>query len=323
MLHDSPFSLNHHGDRSICRGSALVLGLLVGFWLFPRLASAQPTPKQQIRAQTEARLQSIADTTQGVVGLAAFNLENEEQFTINGDVVFPQGSAIKIPILMEVFRQAHAGKIALSDRRTIPDSVKVGGSGILKTLGTGSAFTIRDLCVLMIMESDNTATNILIDLVGMKNVNQTLAELGYSATVLQRKMMDTAARGRGDENLATPVEAARLMAMLARGDFVEPDVSEEILSILRTTTGGRIAEGVQDDVPIAFKPGGIPGVSVEWAVVELEARPYVVALMGTYGLDGAFDGAMETLSRTLYDYFWRMGHATEYGTYVDPSLIEK
>lgn len=300
-----------------------LLVLLLGLWLLPAAGQAQPTPQQQIRAQTEARLHSIVDTTRGVLGLAAFDLEAEERFTINGDLIFPQGSAIKIPILMEVFRQAHAGAFSLSDRRTIPEEVKVGGSGILKDLGSGSAFTIRDLCVLMIIESDNTATNVLIDLVGMQAVNETMADLGFPATKLRRKMMDTAARGRGDENVSTPVEAARLMATLYRGNFVSEAVSEEVLSILRKTPGGRIAAGVPDDVPVAYKPGGIPGVSAEWAVVELDARPYVVAVMGTYGLDRPFGAAMEAVSRTLYDYYWRVGHATEYGTYVDPSLIKQ
>lgn len=304
------------------RVECTVLTLLLGLWLLPAAGSAQPTLKQQIRAQTEARLHSIADTTQGRLGLAAFDLEAEERFTLHGDLVFPQGSAIKIPILMEVFQQAHGGAFALSDRRTIPEETKVGGSGLLKSLGSNSAFTIRDLCVLMIMESDNTATNVLIDLVGMENVNETMVDLGLSATKLRRKMMDTAARGRGDENVSTPAEAARLMAMLYRGNFVSEKVSKEVLSILGKTPGGRIAAGVPDDVPVAYKPGGLPGVSAEWALVELDARPYVVAIMGTYGLDRPFGAAMEAVSRTLYDYYWRVGHATEYGTYVDPSLIK-
>lgn len=295
--------------------------LLASLWLLPSVW-AQPSPTQQIRAQTEARLQSIADTTQGVLGLAAYDLEAEERFGINDDVVFPQGSAIKISILMEVFKQAHEGTFALNDRLSISEETKVGGSGIIKELGTESVFSIRDLCVLMIMESDNTATNVLIDLVGMDSVNSTMQTHGLTKTVLQRKMMDTAARGRGDENLSTPNEAARLMAKLHRGEFVSREVSDEILSILRKTPGGRIAAGVPDDVSIPYKPGGIPGVSTEWALVELDTRPYVVAIMGNYGVDNPFGPAMESISQILYEYYWRMGRVTEYGTYVDPSLIE-
>lgn len=294
--------------------------LLASLWLLPTV-SAQPSPTQHIKAQTETRLQSIVDTTQGVLGLAAYDLKTGERFGINDDVVFPQGSAIKIPILMEVFKQAHEGTFDLNDRLSISEDAKVGGSGIIKELGTGSVFSIRDLCVLMIMESDNTATNVLIDLVGMESVNSTMQTHGLTKTVLQRKMMDTAARGRGDENLSTPNEAARLMAKLYRGDFVSSEVSDEILSVLHKTPGGRIAAGVPDDVSVPYKPGGIPGVSTEWALVELDTRPYVVVIMGNYGIE-SFGPAMESLSQVLYDYYWRLGRATEYGTYVDPSLIE-
>ena len=299
----------------------LVLFLLSG-WL-TGWAHAQSPHRQHIRAQTEARLQAIVDTTDGVMGVVALDLSGDDDFRINADLIFPQGSAIKIPILMEVYKQAEAGRFTLSDQRPLTKAVKVGGSGLLETLGTGSALTIYDLCVLMISISDNTATNMLIDLVGMENVNRTMADLGLQHTRLQRKMMDTEARARGDENLSTPAEAAELMALLHRGDFISPAVSEEILSVLHTTGGGRIAAGVPDDVAVPYKPGGIPGVSTEWAIVELDARPYVLVVMGNYGIDGSFGPAMTAISRTLFDYYWRMSRASEYGTYVDPSQLNR
>ena len=300
----------------------LVLILALSGGLAGPLHAQSTVQRQQIRAQTDARLQAIVDTTDGVMGVAALDLVGDDDFLINADQVFPQGSAIKIPILMEVYQQAEAGQFALSDRRPLTEAVKVGGSGLLETLGTGSELTIYDLCVLMISISDNTATNMLIDLVGMENVNQTMADLGLQDTRLQRKMMDTAARARGDENLSTPAEAAQIMEMLHRGTFISRDASDAMLAILRTTGGGDIAAGVPDDVTIPFKPGGIPGVSTEWALVELDAQPYVLVVMGNYGL-GGFDDAMTALSRTLYDYYWRMSRASEYGTYVDPSQLNR
>jgi len=296
---------------------ALLSGILAGS------LHAQPTSqRQQVRAQTEAHLQAIIDTTDGVVGVAALDLVGDDHFLIHADQIFPQGSAIKIPILIDVYRQAEAGRFALSDRRPLTDAVKVGGSGLLQSLGTGSALTIYDLCVLMITISDNTATNMLIDLVGMESVNQTMVDLGLEHTRLQRTMMDTDARARGDENLSTPREAARLMAMLHRGEVVSRDASEAMLAILRQTGGGTLAAGVPDDVSVPFKPGGIPGVSAEWALIELDAQPYALAVMGTYGL-GGFDAAMTALSHTLYDYYWRMSRASAYGTYVDPGQLNR
>jgi beta-lactamase class A len=300
----------------------LLFALLVSGWLTGSLHAQSAAQQQQIRAQTDARLQAIVDTTDGVMGVAALDLVGDDDFLINADQVFPQGSAIKIPILMEVYQQAEAGRFALSDRRPLTDAVKAGGSGLLQTLGAGSELTIYDLCVLMISISDNTATNMLIDLVGMENVNQTMADLGLEHTRLQRQMMDTAARARGDENLSTPAEAARIMAMLHRGTFISRAASDDMLAILRTTDGGDLAAGVPGEVTVPFKPGGIPGVSTEWALVELDAQPYALVVMGNYGLDG-FDAAMTALSRTLYDYYWRMSRASAYGTYVDPAQLNR
>jgi len=301
----------------------LLLTLLLSPWIASSLfAQSTAQQRQQIRAQTDARLRAIIDTTDGVMGVAALDLVGDDDFMINADQVFPQGSAIKIPILMDVYRQAEQGAFALSDRRTLTDAVKVGGSGRLQTLGTGSQLTIYDLCVLMISISDNTATNMLIDLVGMDSVNQVMADLGLEHTRLQRKMMDTAARARGDENLSTPAEAAQIMEMLHRGTFVSRAASDAMLAILRKTNGGDIAAGVPSDVPVPFKPGGIPGVAAEWALVELDAQPYALVVMGNYGR-GGFDAAMTTISHTLYDYYWRMSRASAYGTYVDPAQLNR
>jgi beta-lactamase class A len=295
----------------------VLIGSLTG-----SLHAQSDAQRQHIRSQTDARLQTIVDTTDSVLGVAALDLVGDDDFLINADQVFPQGSAIKIPILMTVYQQAEAGRFALSDRRPLTDAEKVGGSGFLQTLGSGSELTIYDLCVLMISISDNTATNMLIDLVGMEAVNQTMADLGLEHTRLQRTMMDTDARARGDENLSTPAEAAQIMEMLHRGTVVSREASDAMLAILRTPDGGALAAGVPDDVAVPFKPGGIPGVSTEWALVELEAQPYALVVMGNYGL-GGFDAAMTAISRTLYDYYWRMSRASDYGTYVDPSQLNR
>jgi beta-lactamase class A len=115
------------------------------------------------------------------------DLTTGERFAINENVVFSQASAIKIAILMEVCKQAHDGKFQLTDLRRIEEKDKAAGSGVLVELGDGTVqLSIHDLCVLMILVSDNTATNILIDLVGMNNMNQTLAALGLEQTRVRR-----------------------------------------------------------------------------------------------------------------------------------------
>lgn len=220
---------------------------------------------------------------------------------------------------MEVFKQAHKGKFKLSDLRWIEKKDKVGGSGVLQEFGDNmSQLSIQDLCVLMIVLSDNTATNMLIELVGMDNINSTMKQLGLKQTRVQRKMFDQAASGRGDENLSTAAEAARIMEILYKGEFISRAACDDMLSILKKPKLGAIKSGVPDDVPVAFKPGGIAGVTTEWAIVYLKERPYIIVVMENYGLEKEASAAMTSVSRTVYDYFWRLGRATPYGTYDEP-----
>src|SRR5690606_29222999 len=109
--------------------------------------------------------------------------------------------------------------------------------------------------------SDNSATNALLDLVGLPAINKTMKSLGMEHTLARRKMMDPAASARGEENISTPQEAASLLQLLYEGKFVDAATSATILEILKKNdrSGSRIAAGIPAEVPIAFKPGGIPG----------------------------------------------------------------
>lgn len=282
---------------------------------------AQENDWAAVRARTADRLAEIARSVDGVFGLVAIDLTSGERFAINDSIVFPQASAIKVPILVETFRQARAGTLSLDELHAVRPEERTGGSGIIQMLpGPGTQLTIRDLCTLMIVESDNTATNILIDRVGMKNINATLASAGYRRTVVQRKMMDTKASARGDENLSTPDDAARLMAAIHRGEILDRPACDEMLAMLSIPKSGSLRPGVPDSVRIAFKPGGIPGVLTEWAVVNLPERPYAVAVMEKYAVGSEADAAARQVSEVLFSYFWRRGRTTRWGTYTDPGM---
>jgi beta-lactamase class A len=266
-------------------------------------AFAQPADLKALHEKTDARLRDIVGKTRGVMGFSALDLSTGESFGINDDVVFPQASAIKVAILMEVYKQAGEGKFKLSDTRRIRREDKTGGSGILAELGDGTVeMSLHDLCVLMVVLSDNTATNMLIDLVGKQNVNRTLASLGLKETKLQRRMMDTAAAQRGEENFSTPAEAAHVMEILFKGEFLDRKSCEEILAILKKGKATNVKSGLPEDVVVASKPGGIPGVTTEWAIVYLKERPYVLTVMEKNG-KGEAAGAFKEISKTLYEYF--------------------
>jgi beta-lactamase class A len=282
-------------------------------------AGAQDTSLALLRTKTLQRLEDVVRRADGIVGLAAVDLTSGDRFAINETFVFPQASAIKIPILMEVYRQAHEGRFSLTEKRPVAGTYQVGGSGVLQFLGDGtSELSVRDLCTLMIMLSDNTATNMLIDLVGMEDVNAMLRSLDLRETKLQRKMMDTGASARDQENLSTPREAARIMQVLYEGSFINPEACKEMLSVLSLPKSGALKKGLPPGTTIAFKPGGIGGVSTEWALVRLDHRPFVVAVMEKYELENEANRVFEEIGRILYDYHRRVGSASGYGTYVRP-----
>ena len=153
-------------------------------------------------------------------------------------------------------------------------------------------------------------------------LQDTLASLGLKQTKVQRKMLDVSASGGGEENLSTPSEAVRIMEILHKGEFISRSACNDMLSILRIPKPGGINAGLPEDVPVAFKPGDIPGVSTEWAIVYLKDRPYIVVVMENYELEHESTSAMKEISRTLYNYFWRLGRSTRHGTYADPALIK-
>ncbi|MDB6124072.1 MAG: Beta-lactamase [Pedosphaera sp.] len=272
-----------------------------------------------VREKTESHLREILGCTRGAMGLMALDLTTGEKLGINDHLVFPQASAIKIPVLMEVYKQASEGKFKLTDLRRIEKQDKAGGSGVLFELGDGTVqMSLHDLCILMITVSDNTAMNMLIDLVGIANVNQTLASLGLKQTRLQRRMIDTAASLRGEENLSTPFEAARIMEILYKGEFINRTICDDILSILKKHKSTGISSGLPAEIPIASKPGGLAGVATEWAIVFLPNRPYILVIMENYGIAQEASQAMKDISKTLYDYYFRLSRATSHGIYIAP-----
>jgi len=292
--------------------------LLLAALLLPPAAAAQPDDWARIRAGTEARLNAIAAEAEGVLGVCAVDVVSGERIAVNADAVFPQASAIKVAVLMELQRQGKEGRLDLAQSIPVTAAAKAGGSGVLQGFSDGgSTLALQDLGVLMIVASDNTATNMLIDRLGMKAVNDMLAGLGLKRTRLQRRMMDQQASLRGDENIATPAEAARIMELLGKGEFVDRTVSARVLEVLRLgkTATSVVRGAVPGAVPVANKEGEIAGVWTEWAFVDLPGRPYALAMMHKLGTGDAPPAAMRGAAELIHGYFSRLARATKYGTY--------
>jgi beta-lactamase class A len=300
-----------------------IAGAALAALMLAALAHSQEPHRAILRQKTQSALELIASRAGGVLAVAALDLTSGESFDVRGDLVFPQGSAIKIPIMMEVWKQVSEGRFRFTDKQPVVKRLMVGGSGALQFFGDStSELSVRDLVVLMIWISDNTATNMLIDMVGMERINKTMASLGLKQTRVQRRMINEAASARNEENLSTPSEAVQIMKVLYDGSFLNRQACDEMLEILKFPKSGGFNRGLPSGVQIAFKPGGIAGVSTEWAIVYAERRPFAVAVMQNYVARDDTTDPMKDIGALLYDYFWRLGNSTGHGTYVNPSLLK-
>ncbi|MBI3485077.1 MAG: serine hydrolase [Acidobacteria bacterium] len=268
-----------------------------------------------LKLKLAKQLQQMAGEFDGVIGIAVKDLGTGETFFANADTVFPQASSIKIPILLELFRQAQTGTLKLDERVDVKRAKMVDGSGVLWRFSDGgSALSLRDLAVLMIVLSDNTATNLLIDRVGMQNVNDNLRRLGLSQTRLQRIMRDVDAQRTSRENLSTPREMVTLLEMLDAGKALDPKHTQAVLEILKYSKSTPLRRGLPDNVPLASKTGGMGGVSCESGIVYLAGKPYAISVMTTFDKDSdAADSTITEVSRRVYSYFERLARSNSIG----------
>lgn len=152
----------------------------------------------------------------------------------DGNKVFASASIIKLNILWSVYKRISTGLLS-SDRLIVTEGKDiVGGSGVLSRLNPGHSLTIRELCALMIDFSDNTATNILINLLGMEFINSDIIYCGLANTVLQRRMMDFEARSRGIDNLTTPGDVVRILRHIETSEDIKPELRKDMLDILHS-----------------------------------------------------------------------------------------
>lgn len=243
-------------------------------------AFAQTTIEDLLEAKTLEAIAAYDRGFDGAIGVAAIDLTTGRMFSYHGDTVFAQASSIKIPILVRAYEAAGSGQFSLGDKLTLTAKDKVGGSGqIQRQLEEGPVtLTVHELLTAMIRDSDNVATNRIIALVGMGTVNRMLDELGLLNTRLRRIMIDPAAAARGLENVSTPHEMARLARLLYEGRLVSPRASEDMVAIL-TLVDAAMRKAIPEEVRVASKPGGVPGVHCETGIVYLRHRPFALSVM--------------------------------------------
>ncbi len=293
------------------------------------VASAAPAPAEKQQVLWERLRASVAEVERrldGVLGVAILDLTSGQQLLVHPDEVFPQASSIKIAVLAELYHQADqarqgvAGKARLTDRYVVRAEDVVQDSDILGGLTPGvTQLTNRDLATMMVAVSDNAATNVLIERVGMDNVAALLDAQGLGQTRLRRKMMDLRAAAEGRENVSTPREMMTLLEHLYRGRVMGEPLLADFFTMLATHKDSWLPRDLPEDLRIANKPGALEGVRNDSGIVFLKNRPYVICVMTTYlASERAGEEAISAISAAAFGTFDRLARASEYGRVVSP-----
>ena len=268
----------------------------------------------------EASIQQVDQRLDGVMGIAIEDLATGQHYFLHEDEVFAQASSIKITVLADLYLQAQQGKLKLGDLYTVQSSDLVPDSDIMNGLTPGvTSLTLRDLATMMVAVSDNSATNVLIDRVGMDNVNAMLDSLGLKHTRLRRKMMDLEAAKQGRENISTPREMMVLLDAIYHGKVLNKESTDDFFKVLSTNKDSFLPRDLPPDLKIANKPGELEAVRNDSGIVFVQGRPYVICVMTAF-LRNEREGeeAISKVSLEAWRMFDRLSRATEYGRVVSP-----
>ena len=219
--------------------------------------------------------------------------------SVNGATQHASASMIKLVVLAALFDKVAAGEIDLSAQVEVKASDIVSGTGTVQDDGPGT-YELRELARRMIADSDNTATNVIVDLIGMDAVNEETSKLGLTGTVMARKMMDMVAADQGMRNRMTSDDAATILNLIASGKLVNEQMSELAMNfLLQQTINAGLTDAIPAGVQVAHKTGELIQAEHDGGIV-LAAHPYVLVVM-TEGIDNYLGvSVIADVSRAVY-----------------------
>ncbi len=298
-----------HSRRFFC-----VLALIGSISLTAFSQASKPSPQME---RLRVHLQELVNAFPGTMGVAVRDIATGQAISINGDRPFPMASAYKIPILVEVFRQAEAKKFSLEDRIQLAESDRTLGSGILTLMSPGLSPTIKDLATLMIILSDNQATDILLSKVGAENVTATMRSFGLKNIRVDRTtfelirdylaLMDDTAAGKSKEQLmnrprldtttpervaqadaafakiekdvASPLDMARLLEKIVKGEAAGEASCRQMMTILnRQQFNHRLPRYLPEGTGFAHKTGTIGSTTNDAGVMFVRGTPVALVV---------------------------------------------
>lgn len=243
----------------------------------PHDASRDDSQKSQAVQQA---IESVIAPYEGSVSVVVSGVNGSNlECAVDAEVPRTSASMIKLAILATLFDAADSGTLSLDETVTTTSADMVGGTGSIQSMGAGSAFTLEELAGYMISDSDNTATNLLIDRLGMDAVNTEADKIGLDQTVLERKMMDEDAMAAGQENYTSAEDVATVLRLVAEGRLVNQQYSDMAKGyLLAQSDADGLPDGVPEGVDVAHKTGTLTNVEHDGGIVYAD-EPYVIVVM--------------------------------------------
>jgi beta-lactamase class A len=270
-----------------------------------------------VAADLDEAVATLAKQHKGKVAVALKNLKTGEEFYLNADEVMPTASLIKLPVMVETYWQANEGKVKFDTMLTLKKADKVQGSGILTPhFSDGASFSLRDAVRLMIVYSDNTATNMVLDQIGLPSTNARMEKLGLKDTKINAKVFRADTRldqERGKKyglGSTTAREMVQLLEMIEGGKVVSPEASKDMLDHLkRCDDKEKMTRFLPAGTVVAHKTGSVNASKTDAGIIYTKSGPVVVCVLTDGNEDQRWvaDNAAQVLigkiARVVYDHF--------------------
>src|SRR5689334_18216270 len=291
--------------------------LVAAILLLAGAAFSQPVqPLTRLQSNIERVTKSVAAEW----GIYVKCLEPGEETAINAEKPMDTMSVIKIPLMVEAFRQIEAGKFALADKLTLKESDKRPGTGVIRSLDPGAVLTIKDLLTLMIIVSDNTATDLIYEKVGgVKPVNELMQSLGlrsihatgpadawFNALRAAPSRDQFHAEGKHPFGLSSPHDMGRLLEMMKRGQAVSKSASEQMLQMMRGQVYSSRVPKYVTGFAVPHKTGDfLPHIGNDVGVLESANRNVVISVFTAhhYGIGANLEDAIARIAEQVANYF--------------------
>ena len=249
--------------------------------------SVSSQDKQQASQSLDSRVRAEVTPFKGKVFLYAKNLDTGQTYSFNGDERVRTASTIKIAVMIEAFARVAEGRAKWTDELVLTKAARYGGSGILPELSDGLRLTLQDAVRLMMVLSDNTATNMVLDYLTTDAVNERMNSLGFKATRIMRRVGGggESKEGKLGDNLkrfglgaTTPHEMVQIMEKLERGEIVSKEASKQMLDLMKREQGRNSIGRDMPGVPMASKYGALDALRSCVAILYTKQGKIAIAI---------------------------------------------